>query len=98
MLLSPVPLIIHLSETNISSGAFYEVLEKENLLTPIEGVVETLEKLLGDNATSGECFEVGPNYKTQGAVPKKPAEYLDEESERICGLLHQRGRALHQPR
>lgn len=83
--------------TNISTGAFYDKLEEEKLLTPIEGVVETFEKLLSE-ATSGECFEVGPNYKTQGAVPRKAPQFLDQESERIHDLLYQRGRALHQPR
>jgi hypothetical protein len=86
------------SGTNISSGSFYDKLEEEKLLTPIEGVVETFEKLLGSDDTSGECFEVGPNYQTQGAVPKKAPEFLDQESEKIHDLLYQRGRALHQPR
>jgi len=84
--------------TNISTESFYDSLEKENLLTPIEGVVETFEKLLGSDATSGECFEVGPNYKTQGAVPKKPVAFLDKDSEKVCELLHHRAHALHQPR
>ena len=84
--------------TNISTGAFYDVLAKEGLLTPIEGVIETFEKLLGSNNTSGEIFEIGPNYKNQGAVPRKGADYLDEESEKVFEMLYERGRPLHQPR
>ncbi|KAL2444603.1 hypothetical protein ABEF95_017101 [Exophiala dermatitidis] len=84
--------------TNISSGAFYDTLEKEGVLTPMHGVVETFEKLLGATDTSGECFEVGPNYDTQGAVPRKIAEPLDKESARVVELLYQRGHSLHQPR
>lgn len=84
--------------TNISSGAFYDTLEKEGVLTPMHGVVETFEKLLGATDTSGECFEVGPNYNTQGAVPRKVAEPLDKESARVVELLYQRGHSLHQPR
>ncbi|KAL2432205.1 hypothetical protein ABEF95_001118 [Exophiala dermatitidis] len=84
--------------TNISSGAFYDTLEKEKVLTSMHGVVETFEKLLGATDTSGECFEVGPNYDTQGAVPRKMAEPLDKESARVLELLYQRGHSLHQPR
>ena len=83
--------------TNISTGAFYDQLEKEGLLTPIEGVVDTFEKLLGEQ-TSGEILEISPNYKEQGAVPRKGAEYLDKESEKTFELLYHRARPLHQPR
>ncbi|EXJ57091.1 hypothetical protein A1O7_07435 [Cladophialophora yegresii CBS 114405] len=83
--------------TNISTGAFYDTLEKENLLTPIEGVIDTFEKLL-DEQTSGEIFEIGPNYKQQGAVVRKAQEYLDKESQRTFEVLYHRGRPLHQPR
>ncbi|KAK5213460.1 hypothetical protein LTR72_000315 [Exophiala xenobiotica] len=68
--------------TGISTSAFYDSLEGTGLLAPIEGVVDTFEKLLGTDATSGECFEVGPNYKSQGAVPRKAPEFLDKESEK----------------
>ncbi|KAJ9500514.1 hypothetical protein H2202_003730 [Exophiala xenobiotica] len=68
--------------TGISTSAFYDSLEGTGLLAPIEGVVDTFQKLLGTDATSGECFEVGPNYKSQGAVPRKAPEFLDKESEK----------------
>ncbi|KIX01583.1 uncharacterized protein Z518_09309 [Rhinocladiella mackenziei CBS 650.93] len=84
--------------TNISTQAFYDRLEKEHLLTPIEGIIETFEKLLGADDTSGECFEIGPNYNDQGAVPRSAPEFLDKESERVCELLHHRAYPLHQPR
>jgi len=84
--------------TNISTGAFYDVLEKEGLLTPIEGVIETFEKLLGPNTTSGEIFEIGPNYANEGAMPRKAPEYLDKASEKTFDMLYERGRPLHQPR
>ena len=84
--------------TNISTGTFYDSLEEQNLLTPIEGVVDVFEKLLGSNDASGECFEIGPRYKEQGAVPKKGAEYLDKDSEKVCELLYRRAHPLHQPR
>ena len=84
--------------TGISTEAFYDLAEKQNLLAPIEGVVETFEKLLGANATSGECFEIGPNYKKTGAAPRKQPEYLDQETETSCEMIYQRSLKLHQPR
>lgn len=39
--------------TNISTGAFYDMLEQEKLLTPIEGVIDTFEKLLGEQTSGG---------------------------------------------
>lgn len=83
--------------TNISTGTFYDTLEQKNLLTPIEGVIETFEKLLGTD-TSGEIFEIGPHYKSEGAKPRKAPEYLDKESEQVFDMLYERGRPLHQPR
>jgi hypothetical protein len=44
--------------TNISSPAFYDKLDAMGLLTPMEGVVEAFESMLGSNNTSGEIFEV----------------------------------------
>ncbi|OAP63571.1 hypothetical protein AYL99_02798 [Fonsecaea erecta] len=84
--------------TNISAATFYDQLDKEGLLSPIEGVIGVFESLLGSNATSGETFEIGPNYKEQGAVVRKGIEYLDKESERCFELLYHRSRPLHQPR
>lgn len=83
--------------TNISTGAFYDTLEKEKLLTPIEGVIDTFEKLLGPDKTSGEIFEIGPHYSEQGAVKRPAPEYLDKDSEKVFDLLYERGLRLHQP-
>jgi len=84
--------------TNISTGAFYDILEKDGLLTPIEGVIETFEGLLDSGTTSGEIFEIGPHYTKEGARPRKGPEYLDKESEQVFELLYERGHPLHQPR
>ena len=83
--------------TNISTQGFYDTLEEKGLLTPIEGVPDVFEKLLGDNDTSGECFEVGPHYKTQGAIATKGPPYLDDESATVFDMLYERGKPLHQP-
>jgi hypothetical protein len=44
--------------TNISAPAFYDKLEGLGLLTPMQGVVDAFESMLGSNDTSGEIFEV----------------------------------------
>ncbi|KIW19955.1 hypothetical protein PV08_00530 [Exophiala spinifera] len=84
--------------TNISTSEFYDALDKDGLLAPIEGVVDVFEKLLGQSPTSGECFEVGPNYKTQGAVVRQAHDFIDEESKRVCELIGKRSHKLQQPR
>jgi hypothetical protein len=84
--------------TNISTQTFYDSLEEKGLLTPLESVPEIFEKLLGDNPASGECYEIGPHYKTEGAKPTKPPPYLDDESAAVFDLLYARGRPLHQPK
>ena len=77
--------------TNISPLAFYDKLEKMNLLTPMQGLIEAFESMLGANDTSGELFEVGPNG---GYKIKKAPEHLDAETEKIMGLLYERAHPL----
>lgn len=87
--------------TNISTGAFYDSLEADNLLTPLKGVIDTFEALLdgAEKDTSGEIFEIGPNYGRGGevAVRRMPAEPLDEASRVVVDLLESRGRPLQVP-
>jgi NAD(P)-dependent dehydrogenase (short-subunit alcohol dehydrogenase family) len=84
--------------TNISTPAFYDSLEAENLLTPLESVPDAFEKLLGSSKESGECFETGPNYTSQGIITTKGAPYLDEESATVFDRLYARGKPLHLPK
>jgi hypothetical protein len=44
--------------TNISAPVFYDKLDDMGLLTPMEGLIEAFESMLGSNGTSGEIFEV----------------------------------------
>jgi len=81
--------------TNISDQRFYESLEEKKLLTPMKGLIDAFETLLGDNDTSGEIFEIPPNGKYN--IRKAP-EYLDAESEEVCKLLYHRARPLQQPK
>jgi len=81
--------------TNISTGAFYDSLDAKKLLTPMKGLIDAFETMLGENDTSGEIFEIPPNGKYN--IRKAP-EYLDAESEEVCKLLYHRARPLHQPK
>lgn len=84
--------------TNISTQQFYDKLDSEGLLTPIEGVVDAFENLLGDNPMSGECLESGPNYaKGQGLVHPKFVDFVDEESRTVFDKLEVRALPLQVP-
>ena len=48
--------------TNISAPAFYDKLDGLKLLTPMQGLIEAFESMLGSNDTSGEIFEVQPLF------------------------------------
>ena len=64
-------------------------------MTPVEGVIEAFESMLGKSEVSGEIFEVGPlgGYKIRQAP-----EYMDEPSEKVCELLYHRAKPLHDPK
>lgn len=80
--------------TNISSDAFYNLLEEKGIMTPMKGVIEAFEQFLDDD-TSGECMEVGPNG---GYTRRAPAEYLDRESKAVMDALYERSHSLHEPK
>jgi hypothetical protein len=84
--------------TNISTPAFYDSLEKENLLTPLESVPAAFEQLLGKNKDSGICWETGPNYKSQGVLQTQGPPFVDEESATVFDRLYARGKPLHLPK
>lgn len=78
-------------ETSISSPIFYKKLDEENLLTPMDGLLDAFKTILDSNC-SGEIFECGP---TGGWTKREAINYLDEESEIVCKMLNVRGRTLH---
>jgi NAD(P)-dependent dehydrogenase (short-subunit alcohol dehydrogenase family) len=78
-------------QTSISSPIFYEKLAKENLLTPMDGLLDAFKTVLDSNC-SGEVFECGP---AGGWTKREAIEYLDKESEEVCKLLNVRARTLH---
>ncbi|KAJ4358852.1 hypothetical protein N0V95_002705 [Ascochyta clinopodiicola] len=78
-------------QTSISSPLFYEKLAKEKLLTPMDGLMDAFDTILGSSC-SGEVFECGP---AGGWTQRAALEYLDKESEEVCGLLNVRARELH---
>jgi NAD(P)-dependent dehydrogenase (short-subunit alcohol dehydrogenase family) len=78
-------------QTRISAPQFYDRLAKENLLTPMDGLMRAFQTML-DTECSGEVFECGP----AGDWTKREATaYLDKESGEICRLLDERARCLH---
>jgi NAD(P)-dependent dehydrogenase (short-subunit alcohol dehydrogenase family) len=80
-------------QTNISSPLFYEKLAKENLLTPMNGLMDAFKTILDSNC-SGEVFECGP---AGGWMKRETVCYLDKESEEVCELLNVRAKGLHYP-
>lgn len=77
--------------TGISSDAFYDKLEGEGLLTPMEGLMSAFDEML-QNDTSALVYECGPKG---GWNLREGAQYLDEESRKCCELISQRAMALH---
>lgn len=84
--------------TAISTPAFYDSLEKENLLTPLESVPDAFERLIGKNNESGNCYETGPNYKSQGVLTTQGPPFVDDESATVFDRLYARGKPLHLPK
>lgn len=78
-------------QTSISSPLFYDKLAKENLLTPMDGLMDAFKAML-NSICSGEVFECGP---AGGWTKREAAEYLDRGSAEICNLLNVRARSLH---
>jgi len=77
--------------TGISEDAFYDAMEEEGLLTPMDGLMKAFDDMLeGDK--SGLVYECG----TKGDwTVREIATYLDEESGRCCALLQERANKLH---
>lgn len=78
-------------QTSISSPLFYEKLAKENLLTPMDGLMDAFKTML-DSDCSGEVFECGP---AGGWTKREATEAFDQGSEEVCKLLNIRARHLH---
>ncbi|KAK3706310.1 hypothetical protein LTR37_012825 [Vermiconidia calcicola] len=79
--------------TKISTDQFYDKVEADKLLTPMQGVVDAFEKCV-DSDISGECLEIDP---TGGVTPKAPAPHLNDETTRILDMIGQRSHRLHEP-
>ncbi|KAH7408656.1 hypothetical protein DE146DRAFT_629549 [Phaeosphaeria sp. MPI-PUGE-AT-0046c] len=77
--------------TSISSGAFYDRMEQQGLLTPMDGLLDAFTEMIR-SGESGKVYECGTRG---GWVERKGVEYLDDESKKCCVLLEERARALH---
>jgi NAD(P)-dependent dehydrogenase (short-subunit alcohol dehydrogenase family) len=77
--------------TSISSSTFYDQMEKQGLLTPMETVLEAFKDMV-EGSDSGAVYECGPDSEWS----KRPrTEYLDAKSGYCCDLLLERARKLH---
>ena len=80
--------------TGISTTVFYDKIEKEGILTPIETVIDALDSMLGESDMSGETLEAGP----RGPAKKRVGvDWLDKPSERSMEVAYHRSYPLHQP-
>ncbi|CAA9963352.1 FabG Dehydrogenase [Pyrenophora teres f. maculata] len=77
--------------TAISSGAFYDKLEAEGVLTPMQGLMSAFDEILQSDC-SALVYECGPKV---GWSLREGAQYLDEESGKACDMIAQRSMALH---
>lgn len=80
--------------TNFSTDKFYDSLDSEGLLTPMQGCLDACQRFLDDDQLSGQNFEIGPNYdKGQGLVDPQFAPLVDEAQKRVFDKLLVRGNA-----
>jgi len=77
--------------TGISTGAFYDKMEAEGLLTPMEGLMSAFDEIL-QNEKSALVYECGPNG---GWKIREGTQYLDKESGKCCEMISVRSMALH---
>ncbi|KAF2852653.1 NAD(P)-binding protein [Plenodomus tracheiphilus IPT5] len=84
----------HVVRTAISSDVFYDKLEAEGLLTPMDSLMEAFWDMLNGSA-SGQVYECGPESKSWQL--REGTNYLDEKSKMCCELLQEiaRARGLH---
>ncbi|KAF2104184.1 glucose 1-dehydrogenase [Rhizodiscina lignyota] len=74
-------------KTHISTGVFYDRVDKLGYLTPMETLLDAFQAQMGDSQMSGELLECGPVGKY--AIRKVP-EYLDEPSGILCDIVRER--------
>ncbi|VUC30738.1 unnamed protein product [Clonostachys rosea] len=74
--------------TGISSNEFYDKIEAQGLLTPVDTLLGAFEELLGDCTTSGEAIEILPGGG--GSKIKERPEYTSEECKISVELAHAR--------
>jgi NAD(P)-dependent dehydrogenase (short-subunit alcohol dehydrogenase family) len=84
----------NLVRTSIREPAYYDSLEQQGLLTPMEGVMSAFEAIL-DSKEGGLVYECGPRG---GWTKREGVEYLDKESEVLCKMLDGPTRALQSAR
>jgi NAD(P)-dependent dehydrogenase (short-subunit alcohol dehydrogenase family) len=87
--------------TGIAIGAndWYGEAEKLNLIVKMESLLNAFSYLLGDNPTSGECFEIPPGKidNPEGWVIKEQTPFTTPESEVHAAYSNKQFSHLHAP-
>ncbi|QDS74122.1 hypothetical protein FKW77_009883 [Venturia effusa] len=73
-------------KTGISTSEFYDKCEAENLVIPMQSILDVFDSLLGEDGRSGQIFEVGP----RGVRTRDAPEPMDAESARSMEMLKER--------
>lgn len=81
--------------TGISTSTFYDRVEEEGLLVPMESLMRAFDDII-DGEESGNVYECGPEGGNS-FVKREGAEYLDEKSKKSMELVKERAWTLHYP-
>jgi NAD(P)-dependent dehydrogenase (short-subunit alcohol dehydrogenase family) len=77
--------------TNISTTEFYDTVDRRELFTPMESMIQIFESLLGKDARTGYIFECGPRDIMLRTAP----DYMDEATQEACDLIRERSVVMH---
>ena len=78
-------------KTNIGTGDFYEQVEREGLLVPMEILLNSFESLMGPDGTSGEAIEVLSGEV--GARIKERVPYTNDKCRESVEMTNARSKA-----
>lgn len=83
----------NITKTSISTPEFYEKVVGAGVIVPMENIIVEFEKLLDDDARSGECVEIEPD----GTRVAPPLEPMTRGTEVSLEMIGERSKPLHTP-
>jgi hypothetical protein len=72
--------------TNISTTEFYDTVDRKELFTPMESMIQVFDSLLGSDPRNGCIFECGP----RGVALRQAPDYMDDATKEACDLIQER--------